>query len=208
MVIQWYGHACFRLQANVQDATVLIDPFDASIGWKLPRLTADIVLVSTDTKEHAATDAVKKSGDAEPFLIQEAGEYEVRGVLMHALPIGSSRVFVIRMDEMTVLHCGTLNRGFTEEELDSINRVDILIVPVGGGSVLDARKAADLVSQIEPRIVIPMQYRLAGLKKQAETLDPFLKELGMKHPEAVDKFKILKKDLPVEEMLLVECKPV
>ncbi|MBI2484106.1 MBL fold metallo-hydrolase [Candidatus Uhrbacteria bacterium] len=208
MVLQWYGHACFRLQANTQDATVLIDPFDVSIGWKLPRLSADIVLISTDSREHAAIETVKRVGEAEPFLIKEAGEYEVRGVLMHAIPVISGRVFVIRMDEMTLMHCGTLNRAFTEEELDSIGRVDILIVPVGGGTVLDARKAADLASQLEPRIVIPMQYQLAGLKKQMDTLDPFIKELGMKRPEAVDKFKLLKKDLPAEEMLFVECKPV
>ncbi|MBI4250018.1 MBL fold metallo-hydrolase [Candidatus Uhrbacteria bacterium] len=208
MIFQWYGHACFRLQANGQDATILIDPYDASIGWKLPRISADIVLVSTDIKEHSAIDTVKKTGDAEPFIIKEAGEYEVRGVLLHALPVGNTRIFVIRADDMAILHCGTLNRSFTEEELDSIGRVDILIVPVGGGAVLDARKASDLVNELEPRVVIPMQYRLAGLKKTADPLDPFLKELGMKRPEAVDKFKILKKDLPAEDMLLVECKPV
>ncbi len=208
MVIQWYGHACFRIQGNSTDATILIDPFDASIGWKLPRLSADLVLVSTDTKEHNAIETVKKGEDKEPFIVQEAGEYEVRGVVVYGIPLSSSsRFFVIRVDEMTILHCGTLNRELTEAELDSIGRVDILILPVGGANVLDAKKANEIVSEIEPRIVIPMQYRLAGLKTVHESADPFFKALGIKPLEPQDKYKILKKDLPAGEMQLVVLQP-
>lgn len=208
MVIQWYGHACFRLTGNSTDATILIDPFDASIGWKLPRMTTDLVLVSTDTKEHNAIEAVKKGEGKEPFIVQEAGEYEVRGAIVRGIALSSSsRLFVIRVDEMTILHCGTLDRELTETELDSIGRVDILILPVGGANVLDAKKANEIVSEIEPRIVIPMQYRMAGLKTDNETADAFFKALSLKAPEAQDKYKILKKDLPAGEMQLVVLKP-
>ncbi|MBI4272549.1 MBL fold metallo-hydrolase [Candidatus Uhrbacteria bacterium] len=208
MVIQWYGHACFRIQGNSTDVAILIDPFDASIGWKLPRLSADVVLVSTDTKEHNALETVKKGEGKEPFIIQEAGEYEVRGALIHGIPLSlSSRIFVIRVDEMTILHCGSLNRELTESELDNIGRVDILVLPIGGGNVLDAKKANEIVSEIEPRIVIPMQYRLTGLRTVHEPADPFFKALGIKPPEAQDKYKILKKDLPAGEMQLVVLQP-
>lgn len=208
MVIQWYGHACFRFAANSADVTILIDPFDASIGWKLPRLSADLVLVSTDVKTHNAIQSVKKNEDKEPFVIQEAGEYEARGAFAQGIFLSpSSRLFVVRMDDITLLHCGSLDRELTEQELDQVGPVDILILPVGGGNVLDGKRANEIVGEIEPRIVIPMQYQLAGIKSAPQTADSFFKALGMKAPQPQDKIKILKKDLPANDMQLVVLIP-
>ncbi len=197
-----------RTQGNVVDATLLIDPFDSSIGWRLPRISADVVFVSADAKEHNAVGSVKGEEGKEPFIIQKAGEYEVRGVLVHCMALSlSSRLFVIRIDEMTLVHCGILDRELTEAELDAIGHVDILILPVGGKNVLDGKKANEIVSEIEPRIAIPMQYHLKGLKTDHETAEPFFKALGMKAPEAQDKYKIAKKDLPADDMRLVVLTP-
>ncbi len=108
---------------------------------------------------------------------------------------------------MAILHCGTLNRQLEEDELDAIGRIDILIVPVGGVDTLDGQGAAHLAGQIEPRIVIPMQYHLAGLKKTYAGFEAFLKALSLKAPEAEEKLKIIKKELPADEMRVVFLKP-
>jgi len=201
MVIQFYGVSCVRISTKVENEEVAIvtDPYDDSLG-KLPKnLSADIVTLSRKgDPAYGTTDAIK--GDF--FLIDTPGEYEVKGIPVYGIPSKESTLFQFNVEGMRIVHLGSVNTQLTDEQLDKLGDVDILMLPVGGGDVLDAKKAADLVSRIEPRSVIPMHFKMEGLKLKGEMLTPFIKESGLK-TETMDKWKVQKKDLSNEETLLV-----
>ncbi len=208
MIIQWYGHACFRLQGNQNDVAIVVDPYDPSLGKKLPKLQCDILIMTTDSPAHQYEEGIKKNDD-NSFTIKNPGEYEVQGVSVKGIPIEDKNgktitsIYAIRIDDIIIAHLGALNRPLTEKELDSLGRVDILLLPVGGATVLDAESAVEVLKEVESRVVIPMQYAVSGLKENFAELDVFLKEYGLKALEPMDKYKIAKKDLPVEETTII-----
>lgn len=194
MQISWLGEAGIRLQ--IKDTVVMIDPPDKESGLGPIRQQAQIVVVS----EKNGRDW--KSLTGEPFLIDTPGEYERQGVFVYGLPLPGDpeRVhFRIEGEDISLGHLGGLPKKIDNDQLSQLEGVDILFVPVGGKSVLDAETAASLISQIEPRIVIPIQYKVKGGTSGYADVAPFLKEIGAKSSEAVDKLKIVKKDLPAEE---------
>ncbi len=206
MTIQWYGHACFKLTGNTQDVSILIDPFDASSGLKPPKNTSDITLVTTQNSLHNSLTNLK--GDKEqPFVIQYPGEYEVKGAFVYGIFLGSTVMYSIGLDELFVVHTGSLNRQLTADEIDQLGRVDILLISIGGKGFTPGT-AVELINQLEPRIVIPMQYAIPGINGEYGTLDAFLKEFGVKECEKIDKFKIAKKDLPAQDTQITCLIPV
>jgi L-ascorbate metabolism protein UlaG (beta-lactamase superfamily) len=110
------------------------------------------------------------------------------------------------MDGLTIAHLGDIGHTLSDEQLESLEGVDILILPVGGDYTLDAKKAVEVVSQIEPRIVIPMHYKIKGLNLPLDEVDKFNKELGIS-PVIEEKLKISRKDLPQEGMELFVLNP-
>lgn len=197
MIISWLGDAGIRLQ--IKDTVVIIDPPGTDTGFKPTKQAAHIVALT----EKAGRDATSISG--EPFLIQGPGEYERQNVFVYGieLPTDAGRVhYRLEAEELSIGHLGGLNKKLENGQLGSFEGVDILFVPVGGKSVLDAERAAELVSQVEPRIVIPIQYRVSGSTSGYAGVDAFIKEMGGKGGSPVDKLKITKRDLPVEETQL------
>ncbi len=215
MIIHWYGHSCFKIQSSLSDIVLAIDPYDASLGWRSPRIAADIAIASTQRGEYNNMESIKPTHDAQPFIIKYPGEYEVGGIFVYAIPIEqqisdgkkdkneTTLISAIRIDECVVAHLGALNRDLTEKELEELGNVDVLIIPVGGNGVLDAKKAAALVNEIEPRVVIPMQYKTANVKREMDGVEKFLKESGVKDVEVIDKYKLAKKDLPADKTEIV-----
>lgn len=213
MIITWLGHSCFKIQDKTgpEAITVVTDPFDKSIGLKVPNFEADIVTVSHNHNDHNNTGAIRGN----PFIIKSAGEYDVKGVFIdgaeayHDEKEGAERgkniIYRIDIDDISVAHLGDLGHILDAKQLGKLEGTDILLIPVGGIFTLDAKKAVEVVSQIEPRIVIPMHYKTPGLKINLEPIDKFIKELGLK-PTYEEKLKISKKDLPAEEMELVILK--
>lgn len=207
MNITWYGQACFKIETKVknEEVSIITYPFDPDkTGLKLPRtLTADIVLKNNeDVKYPVLTKDGKK-----PFTIENAGEYEFKGIFIYAIPLPkhddkSEHIFWIEAEDIVLVHPGPLNHVPGETELQKIEGLDILFTPVGGDGVLDDKKAAELASELEPRIVIPMMYKLPELKGKALGVEPFLKAVGGK-PEQLPKLKIVHKDLPSDEMRIV-----
>ncbi len=214
MIITWIGHSCFKIQDKVgpDGVTVVTDPFDKSIGLKPPSFEADIVTVSHDHYDHNNVKALR----GQPYVIDTAGEYDVKGVVVYGIQSyhdekqgqerGSNIIYRIEMDGIAVSHLGDLGHVLDNKQLEALAGTDILLIPVGGKYTLDAKKAVEVVSQIEPRIVIPMHYKIPGLKLDIAGADEFIKELGLK-PEELDKLKISKRDLPAEEMEVVVLKP-
>ncbi len=210
MIISWLGQSCFKIQDKVgpDGVTVVTDPFEKSIGLKPPGFEADIVTVSHDHYDHNNVQAVRGN----PFVIRSAGEYDIKGVMVEGVEAyhdgkqgaerGKNIIYRIELDDITVAHLGDLGHILDNKQLERLSGVDILLVPVGGKYTVDAKKAVEVVSQIEPRIVIPMHYKIKGLKVDLEPVDKFVKELGLK-PTYEEKLKISKRDLPQEDMELV-----
>lgn len=217
MQIQWFGQACLKVQTKPGpngEVTVVFDPFDPSmLGLKLPRLTADVLALTHDHPDHNYVQGV----GGEYFLIKGPGEYEVKQVFVYGVPgfhdasggseRGSNTMYVLEAEGMSLAHLGDIGQTeLSPEQLEHLEGVDILVLPVGGVYTVNAKQAAALVSEIEPRLIIPIHYQLPGLKIKLEPVEKFVHELGLK-PEIVDKLKVSAKDLPQEETKLVVLQP-
>lgn len=207
MIITWFGHSCFRIETK--SGSVLIDPFSKEIGLRPPKIKDDMILVTHHHYDHDNT----SEANPEAFIIDGPGEYEKQGISVRGVRSfhdksegkerGLNTIYIIKAEEMTVCHMGDFGQDkFEDHQLEEIGDVDILMVPVGGVYTIDYKEAVNVASQIEPKILIPMHYKIEGLKVDIAGPDKFLKEIGLT-PEKVDKFKIVKKNLPVEEMKLV-----
>ncbi|MGP8080727.1 MAG: MBL fold metallo-hydrolase [Dehalococcoidales bacterium] len=201
MEITWLGHSCFKLKGK--RATVITDPFPPSIGYTLGKVTAEIVTVSHPHPGHSYIQGVA----GEPRILKSPGEYESAGVLsvgvrtFHDNEKGAQRgkntAFVIDVDDVMICHLGDLGHVLTAEQVAEINGVDVLLIPVGGVSTIDAVQAAQIVRQLEPKIVIPMHYKTDAIKREFETADHFLKEMGVKEAIPQPKLAVNKNSLPL-----------
>ena len=207
MNITWLGQSCFKIEikSDNDEVTIITDPFDSdTTGLKLPRtLTADIVLQTGETLAHP----IETKEGKRPFIIGRPGEYEVKGVFVYAIPFTQEgaveqHIFWIEAEGVVLTQLGNIDHIPSAQVLEHIEDLDVLLLPVGGQGVLDAKKAAELVSELEPRLVIPMHYKIEGLKTKRDEIGPFLKAVGAKS-ETVPKLKLSKKDLPVDEMRVV-----
>jgi L-ascorbate metabolism protein UlaG (beta-lactamase superfamily) len=207
MIITWYGHSCFRIETK--DGSILIDPFSKDIGLRPPKIKDDLVLV---THQHSDHNNISEA-NPEAFIIDGPGEYEKQGIAVRGISSfhdksegkerGTNTIYVVKAEEMTVCHMGDFGQAkFDDHQLEAIGDVDILMIPVGGVYTIDYKEAVEMISQIEPKIVIPMHYKVKDLKVEIAGPEKFLKEIGLT-PEKLDKLKIAKKNLPIEETKLV-----
>lgn len=213
MHIIWHGQSCFQIilaRNKGEQVSMVIDPFDETIGLKVPALSADILLVSHSHQDHNNKKAIKGT----PFSIEGPGEYEVKETFIWGIPSfhddvqgakrGSNTIYTIEGEGMRVCHLGDLGqKELTPEQLEKIGDIDILMVPVGGVYTIDAKGASRIISQIEPRLAIPMHYHLPRLKIKLEGVDKFLKEMGKKSVTPQPKLLIKKKDLPEETKVVL-----
>ena len=212
MEITWYGHSCFRLTER-NYATVVTDPFDSkSIGYSALRLKSDIVTVSHAAPGHSNTDAVKGIS----HVIDGAGEFEIGGVFITGVQTdgGSSRkkgkddaarntIYVFDYDGITVAHLGDLKHTPTQSEIESLGTINVALVPVGGGGGLNAAKAAEIISLLEPNLVIPMHYSTPDVKLPLDALNKFIKEMGLSQTETQPSLKVTRSSLPHETRVIV-----
>lgn len=211
MEITWYGHSCFRFTER-NYATVVTDPFDHKVaGYDALKLKADIVTVSHDAPGHNNTDAVKGAA----HVIEGAGEFEIGGVFITAVQTdgaGSGKkkekaakntLYVFDYDGITVAHLGDLKQVPTQTEIEALGTVNVALVPVGGGSSLNAAKAAEVISLLEPNLVVPMHYATPDAKLSLESLNKFLKEMGLSKQDAQPSLKVSRSGLPDETHVVV-----
>lgn len=204
MNINWYGQSCFRIttQKNKGEAVdILIDPLDKEQGLRGPKLEADILLVSSEDQ---------KVGPGPYFLISGPGEYDIKGAYIQGIVSQNKKntIYTIETEEMRICHLGKLDqKELSSDQLDIIGDIDILMIPVGGGEVLGAAEAIKIMAQIEPKITIPMHYKIPNLKIKMEGLDNFLKSLGIKSLEPLPKLSIKKKDISLEEAKIIILQP-
>ncbi len=207
MQISWLGLSSFEITTKNPEGevVVVIDPYDNQTGLRFPRtIEGHLVLVSHQEPDANNTSAIT----GHPHLIDIPGEFEVRGVFVFgiSIPLKNGKnhiVYRLEVEGMTIAHLGALDRPLTNDELKRLSTIDIVMVPVGGAGVLTPKEAAEVIAQIEPRVVIPMTYSLPSLKTDFVDVEAFYKEMGASRKEEMNKYKVTRKDLPEEDLLIV-----
>jgi L-ascorbate metabolism protein UlaG (beta-lactamase superfamily) len=211
MEITWHGNSCFRISERGM-ANVVTDPYDPDVvGLDPGKLRADVVTISCGKPAHNYTKAIRGSA----FEISGPGEYEIGGVFITGVLINGSKrkkaddevrntVYLIDYNGLTVAHLGELNSVPSQTEVEGLGEVNVALVPVGGDSSLNAAKAAEVISLLEPSIVIPMHYKVSGSPMKLDPLSKFLKEMGLTEVETEESIKLSSVNvLPEETRVMV-----
>ena len=199
MQISYFGLSSFKISSK--DHTSILDPFSKESGLTPPRGNADVLILSQKDNELYS---YVQSISGTPFLVDGPGEYDVKDHIITGIPIKDKSgktvtIYLIEVEGIKILDLAHIKKlELTEDELEDLGDVDILIVPVGSEGVMDYEDAAKTVNLIEPRIVIPSHYKISGLKVDAQNEDKFLKQVGGKF-EKMEKLSIKKKELPTED---------
>lgn len=202
MDLTWLGHACFRMRGR--EGVVLTDPPDPKSGHAIPRTEAHLVTISHDHPGHASL----RSVGGEPVVLTGPGEYEVQEILVTGVGTfhdeqkgaerGKNTVFAVRVDDLVVCHLGDLGHVLAAADLERIGEVDICLLPISGNDTnLSAAMAAEVVHQLEPKVVVPMGYD-PDAKKKDSPFDRLLHELGVKDLTPVPKLSVTRSSLPAE----------
>jgi len=200
MDISWLGHSCFRIKGS--HAIVITDPYSPDLGYSLGKPNARIVTVSHQHPGHSYTQGV----GGEPRLVTGPGEYEIGGILIIGVATfhdgdggrkrGKNTAYLMEIDEISVCHLGDLGHVLTAEQVEELDNVDVLLLPVGGVSTINAPMAAEIVRQLEPKVVVPMHYKTSALSMELDPVEKFLKEIGVKEVTPQPKLSLTRSSLP------------
>jgi L-ascorbate metabolism protein UlaG (beta-lactamase superfamily) len=206
MDITWLGHSCFRIKGK--DAVLITDPPDPGLGYSWGKPSAQIVTVSHPHPGHSHAAAV----GGHPRVVSGPGEYEVAGALITGIATfhdgerggrrGKNTVYIIEMDGLRLCHLGDLGHELSSQQVGEMGDVEVLMVPVGGGSTINAAVAAQVVRSLEPRIIIPMHYRTELLSQGLDPVEEFLKEMGVR-AEPEPRLTVSKASLPAETRVVL-----
>jgi len=213
MILTYLGHSAFKLKGK--RGVVVTDPYSGYVGMNMPSVSADIITVSHNHPDHSAASLV--SGTARrknPFLITQAGEYEVGGLSVFGVETkhddnggverGENIVFTILIDELRVCHLGDLGHELSSGQIEAIGSVDVLLCPVGGVFTINPEQAVKVIRSLEPSIVLPMHYRSAQhdakVFGELSTLDDFVRVYG-RSVASTEKIEISRSTLPEETEL-------
>jgi L-ascorbate metabolism protein UlaG (beta-lactamase superfamily) len=212
MEISWFGHSCFQLRGK--NVTFITDPFtpqpESSQDETSPlgKINASIVTVSHNHPGHNFAQGV----GGHPRIVHGPGEYEINDVLIIGVPSyhdnqrgkirGRNTIYVIHIDDLVICHVGDLGHTLQEEQLEEVADADILLLPIGGGNSLDAAQAVEVISQVEPRIVIPMHYNLDAGDQSAQ-LNKFMREMGGEPVTPQPKYTVTRNSLPATTQVVL-----
>ncbi len=209
MEITWHGHSCFRMIERGM-ASIVTDPYDDSIGYGTLKLKADIVTVSHDAPGHSHVSAVK--GDAR--TIAGPGEFEIGGVFITGIATDGEKkkraadaprntLYLFDFDGLTVCHLGDLGHVPTQSQVEALGTVNVALVPVGGGGGLNAAQAAEVISLLEPSVVVPMHYKTPATSLKLDAAAKFLKEMGLSAISPEPSLKVTRSSLPDETKVVL-----
>lgn len=198
--INWLGRNCFRIRAR--EATIVTDPYTKRLGYDFGKPQASIVTVSRHGEGYNYLESVK----GEPKVLTGPGEYEVNDVFITGIGTyadaqngkqrGKNTVYIYELEGMVMCHLGALGHTLTPEQREQMSNIDVLFIPVGGNTTLNATQASEVISSIEPHIVIPMHYKTEELDHDLETLEKFAKEMGIGDVTPQEKLNLRSSDLP------------
>lgn len=216
MEIYFAGHSCFKIKGK--KTTVVFDPYNPQkVGFKLPKLEADVVCLSHFHDDHNFVEGVKGVEEEKtPFIVNGPGEYDIKGVHVQGFSTfhddkqgaerGKNTIYYVNIDDFFLLHLGDLGEMPSKDILEEIEHVDVLFVPVGGTYTINFKTAIDVISEFEPSIVIPMHFQVdkLTLSKPLDSVDKFTSEWGKDNVRKEPKLKISSKsDLPQETQVVV-----
>ena len=216
MEITWHGQFCFRMTERGTLA-VVTDPFDASTGEEPPKLRADVVTISRDDPAHNNITAVVGAQRGDVRIVRGPGEYEMGGVFINGVSMKSEAkkgatlqrgtVYSFNFEGLAVVHLGGLSFVPSQAQIDALETVDVLLIPIGGGDSLNAAQASEIISLIEPSIVVPMNYKSGDTGAKLDGVSKFLKEMGLSEAKTQDVLKVTKSSLPEDtQVILLEVK--
>ena len=206
MELTWIGHSCFRLRGR--DATVITDPCPKGSGYPVGRASAEVVTISNTHPNHAAIDEVAGG----PTVLDGPGEYEIQGVTVTGVRTNPPRAgqnglhntsYIITIDDVTVCHLGDLANLPTAEQVELMKDANVLLVPVGGHCTISAPEAVEVVSQVEPKIVVPMHYATDVSTVELDGVDRFLREMGVANVEPQPRLNVTRSSLPDEPTVIL-----
>lgn len=207
MDITWYGLSCFRITERSK-TTVITDPYGAGIGIEPGGTTkTDVVTISHTAPGHSNLELVKGS----PYVLSTPGEYEIGGTFITGVPLHyvsdmENRYnvgYLINYDGLTVLHVGDLAHVPQQTVVEQLGEVSVLLLPVGGGNTLSAAQASEVVSLIEPNYIVPMHYAQPGLAFELETVDKFLKTMGVSNVTEEETLRVTSTSLPEQPQVIL-----
>lgn len=215
MVDIWFlGQSCFKVKGK--SATVVLDPYTPEFtGLPKAKLEADIVCISHQHEDHNNAESIGGIEEGKtPFVISGPGEYEKVGVNVvgiasfHDDTQGSERgkntIYKITIDDINIVHLGDLGqKKLTQEQVEALSQCDVLMIPTGGVYTIEAKDAPDIISQLEPKIIVPMHYKVEGLKFDLAPLDSFLTTMGKENVEKLSKLSVARDRLPEETEVAV-----
>ena len=206
MEISWLGHSCFQVRGK--NVTLITDPFPPQPGYSLGKVNAPIVTISHNHPGHNFAEGV----GGNPRVVRGPGEYEISDVLItgvasyhdnkHGQELGRNTIYVIHMDDLIVCHLGDLGHILQEEQLEEVADADVLLIPIGGQHTINATQAAEVISQVEPHIVIPMHYS-PSIGDVPNPLDKFCREMGIEALNPQPKLSITRSALPAETQVVI-----
>jgi len=201
MNITWYGQSCFRIQNTQQN--VLVDPYSPrQAGLRGPNFNSTITIL-TNPEEKKAIEKDSKGG----FLVTSPGEYEISSIFVYGISFirkdKKLTIYQVEMDNIRFGILGEINSSLVSEELESLDGIDVLFVPIGDGAMIGPEKAVETINSIEPKIVIPCCYQIPKLKVKLGSLEKFLGEMGVKKVEKLSKLNLRKNDLSSEETKII-----
>jgi len=218
IAIQWLAQACVVIKQTTNDkrqTTLVMDPYGEGIGFTLPKLEASVITVSHDHVDHNNVKAL----EGKPFVVSEPGEYEVAGFSLEAIlsfhdneggkARGQNLIVRVQTPEISLVHFGDFGQvELTSEQLEALGDVDIAFIPVGGTFTVDGMRAAKIISQLEPKVAIPIHYQIPGLTI-AELAGPesFFEALGQKPTLISGEWKVKVGDLPSEGTRAIQLEP-
>jgi L-ascorbate metabolism protein UlaG (beta-lactamase superfamily) len=207
MDISWLGHSCFRIRGS--QAVIITDPFPPDLGYTLGKQTARIVTVSHNHPSHSYIQGI----GGEPKIVSGPGEYEIADVFIIGMATyhddeqgkkrGRNTVYLMEIDGISVCHLGDLGHILTADRVGLMDKVDVLMIPVGGVNTLNATMAAEVVRQIVPKIVIPMHYKTPAIKRELDPLEKFLKEMGVMSVKSQSRVSVSQSSLPLSTQVVV-----
>jgi L-ascorbate metabolism protein UlaG (beta-lactamase superfamily) len=214
MNIQYYGHSCFKITTKpagraTDDVVIFTDPFDRAIGLRPPQGQASLVFISHDHHDHNNTSVLKGN----PVILDAPGEYSACGINATGIDSfhddqqgaerGHNTIFVFESEGIKLCHLGDLGSDLTPKQLEDIDGIDILMIPVGGKFTIDGKKASEIARKIEPKIIIPMHYKSKDLTIAIDDEKKFCNEMGNCPKNKVTKFSLKEKDLEGKNMEVV-----
>jgi L-ascorbate metabolism protein UlaG (beta-lactamase superfamily) len=204
--LSWVGHSCFRLRGR--QATVITDPCARESGYSMGRVAAQVVTVSNPHPNHSAVDQI----DGDPTIFDGPGEYEAHGVFVTGVrttpPHGGqdqvrNTAYIVDIDDVRVCHLGDLNNAPTSDQIELMKDVGVLLVPVGGHCTIGAAEAVEVISQIEPKLVVPMHYATDTSRVELEDVQRFLREMGVSQLAAEARVNVTHGSLPAEPTVVL-----